>query len=28
MEDGRLLFGKKLVIVDTFAVPSMLATPL
>jgi len=28
MEGGRLLFSKKLVIVDTFAVPSMLATPL
>jgi anthranilate 1,2-dioxygenase small subunit len=28
MSDGRLLFGRKLVIVDTFAVPSMLATPL
>jgi 3-phenylpropionate/cinnamic acid dioxygenase small subunit len=28
MEGGRLLFSKKLVIVDTFAVPSLLATPL
>ncbi len=28
MEGGRLRFIKKLVIVDTFAVPSMLATPL
>ena len=28
MEGARLLFSKKLVIVDTFAVPSMLATPL
>ena len=27
-EDGRLLFCEKLVIVDTFAIPSMLATPL
>jgi anthranilate 1,2-dioxygenase small subunit len=27
-EGGRLLFCEKLVIVDTFAVPSMLATPL
>src|SRR2546423_6301134 len=28
MDDGRLRFREKLVIVDTFAVPSMLATPL
>ena len=28
MENGRLLFVQKLVIVDTFAVPSLLATPL
>jgi anthranilate 1,2-dioxygenase small subunit len=28
MHGGRLLFSKKLVIVDTFAVPSLLATPL
>lgn len=28
MSDARLLFSRKLVIVDTFAVPSMLATPL
>jgi anthranilate 1,2-dioxygenase small subunit len=27
-QNGRLLFCEKLVIVDTFAVPSMLATPL
>jgi anthranilate 1,2-dioxygenase small subunit len=28
MEGGRLLFSEKVVIVDTFAVPSLLATPL
>lgn len=28
MEGGKLLFVEKLVIVDTFAVPSLLATPL
>jgi anthranilate 1,2-dioxygenase small subunit len=28
MQGGRLLFSKKLVIVDSFAVPSLLATPL
>jgi anthranilate 1,2-dioxygenase small subunit len=28
MEDSRLLFARKLVIVDTFSVPSLLATPL